>query len=252
VNKEPGPTLRLVDDRTTADVEGRRGHGAGMVRSGEGRYVAHVFECRGAAQHGRRHDVPLDYLLAFPDALGDRLRYAAGLQGDPSDAVRAELDRQLPTHRLYGVEGRLGATDVVVANGISRAAEEQDRARTLPDHVPRRRPRGQESSPYGGRNGHRVILDRHLGHRSPVYERVRDEVEGDVYAPRLRRHGVRVFVDGPLVEGIYLRRLGHSARGTDVGGHLVERREGAAGEEDPGPLAGEGAKTAPPMAPPAP
>jgi hypothetical protein len=100
----------------------------GVVGGDEGRHVAHVFEGRGAAQHRRPHDVPLDDLLAPFKVLGDRLRNAADLQGDRADAVRAELDRQLPPHGFQRIKGDLGARDVVVAYGVARAAEEEDRA----------------------------------------------------------------------------------------------------------------------------
>jgi hypothetical protein len=51
---------------------------------------------------------------------------------------------------------------------------------------------------------------------------------------------VGVFVDRRLVEGIDLRRLGLSSRGADLLGHLLEALEGTTGEEDVGPLSGEG------------
>src|SRR5207247_656975 len=49
-----------------------------------------------------------------------------------------------------------------------------------------------------------------------------------------------VLVDSPFVEGIDLRRLGHSACGGDLLGHLVERCKRATGQEDLRPFAGEG------------
>src|SRR6266540_2776262 len=65
-------TGALVDDRAAADVERRGGHGAGVVRGGEGGHVADVVEGRRPLQHG----VPLDVVhdrLAPIEALGEGL-----------------------------------------------------------------------------------------------------------------------------------------------------------------------------------
>jgi hypothetical protein len=74
-----------------------------------------------------------------------------------------------------------------------------------------------------------------------VYVRDADGVERDVDATRAGRHGVGVLVDGFLIEGVDLRRLGCAARGPDLVGHLVEGGEGAPGKEDVCSLACEAA-----------
>src|SRR5215204_1881539 len=85
------------------------------------------------------------------------------------------------------------------------------------------------------------ILARHLRERDQLHVPDRDGIEGDVDAPRLLGYGVGVLLDGSLLKGVDLRRLGHSSRRGDLLGHLVERGKGATGEEDPCPLAGESA-----------
>jgi hypothetical protein len=89
--------------------------------------------------------------------------------------------------------------------------------------------------------GRTKSLERHLGQRCSLNVVVEDGVEGDVDAPGLPGHGAGVFLDGPLVQDIDLRRLDHSARRGDLFGHLFERLTGATGEEYFSPLAGESA-----------
>ena len=78
-----------------------------------------------------------------------------------------------------------------------------------------------------------------LGERGPVRVRVGDQVEGDVDATGIRGHGGGMLIDRVLVERVDLRRVDRSARGTDLPGDRLELRQCAAGEEDPGALAGE-------------
>jgi hypothetical protein len=65
-------------------------------------------------------------------------------------------------------------------------------------------------------------------------------VHADVDAAGLGGDGVGVDVDRPLVGGVDLGRLGRPAGATDVGGDLLQAGPGAAGQEHPRPLAGEG------------
>jgi hypothetical protein len=91
-----------------------------------------------------------------------------------------------------------------------RATEGEDHARAPGDHVPRGSPGGQECRSRGGLHRCHEVIDRHLGERDPVSVRVADQVEGDVDAAGIRRHGVGVLVDRVLVERVDLRRLGRS------------------------------------------
>ena len=89
--------------------------------------------------------------------------------------------------------------------------------------------------------GRHEVFQCHLGHRSPVHVRVRDQVEGDVDPAGLRSHGVGMLIDRLLVERIDLGRLGRPTGRADLLGDLLESLPGAAGEEDLRSLAGEGA-----------
>src|SRR5215212_1069199 len=60
------------------------------------------------------------------------------------------------------------------------------------------------------------------------------------FGPNGEIGSVGVFVDRRLDEGIDQRRLGPSSRGADLLGHLLEALQSSTGEEDLGPLAGEG------------
>jgi len=68
---------------------------------------------------------------------------------------------------------------------------------------------------------------------------VRDQIEGNVDPPRPYDHGIDVLVDGPLIEGIDLRRLSDAARGADLVGHRLQPFQGATGEEHTSPLPSE-------------
>jgi hypothetical protein len=74
--------------------------------------------------------------------------------------VRAELGGQLPPHRLDRLESGLEPSEVVVAHRVARAAERQDDARSLPDHVTGGGPRGQERGPHGGHDRPHVVVER--------------------------------------------------------------------------------------------
>jgi hypothetical protein len=80
----------------------------------------------------------------------------------------------------------------------------------------------------------------HLGQGFTLNIVIQDCVVGDVDASSLLGHGVGVILDSHFVQGIDLRRLGHSARHGDLLGHLIERLTGSTGEEDVRPLLGEG------------
>jgi hypothetical protein len=110
------------------------------------------------------------------------------------------------------------------------------------DHVARGRAGGDERRSHRGLDRREEVVDRHLVEGDPVRERVGDQVERDVDAPRLRGDRVGVAVDGVLVEGVDDRRLGHASCLTDAVRHVGERGLRAAGEEDARPLAGEGAR----------
>jgi hypothetical protein len=86
-----------------------------------------------------------------------------------------------------------------------------------------------------------LVLIGHLQQRGAVDVAMADGVEGDVDAAGPGGDGVGVLVHGPLVQGVDPGRLDRSPRAGDLGGHQVERGQGAAGQEDPRPLAGEGA-----------
>jgi hypothetical protein len=73
--------------------------------------------------------------------------------------------------------------------------------------------------------------------RAPV-ELIVAEV-GDVDAACASSHGVGMLVGRMLIERVDLRRLGRSARGTDLIGHHVELRPRAAREEHAGAFTGE-------------
>src|SRR6266545_662160 len=118
-------TGALVDDRAAADVERRGGHGAGVVRGGEGGHVADVVEGRRPLQHG----VPLDVVhdrLAPIEALGEGLGHPAGPQGQHADAVRPELGGQIAAEGLHGAEGDLEPSQVVAGRRVAVAAEGED------------------------------------------------------------------------------------------------------------------------------
>ena len=85
------------------------------------------------------------------------------------------------------------------------------------------------------------VFEWHLGERRPLEVSVGDEVDGDVDAPCPLGQGVGVLIDGSLVEGIDLRRLGRPSRGADLLGRFLEALQGSTGEGDPRALAGEGA-----------
>jgi hypothetical protein len=106
--------------------------------------------------------------------------------------------------------------------GQVRGGEGEDHPRSLRDHVPRRRPCGQELRPHGGHDRPLEVFERHLGERRPLNVFVRDEVERDLDASGPLGHGVDLPVDCRLVEGIDPCRLGHSSRGADLLGHLLE------------------------------
>jgi hypothetical protein len=105
--------------------------------------------------------------------------------------------------------------------------------------VPRGCPGGQERRSRGGLHRRHEVIDRHLGERDLVRVRVGDQVEGDVDVTGIRRHGGGVLIDRVLVERVDLRRVGRSPRGANLPGDRLELRRCAAGEEDPGALAGE-------------
>jgi hypothetical protein len=65
-------------------------------------------------------------------------------------------------------------------------------------------------------------------------------------------HGIRVLIDGPLVERVDLGRVGHPPAGADHVGDPLERRPGAAGQDDPAPSRAKASATAPPIDPPPP
>jgi hypothetical protein len=69
--------------------------------------------------------------------------------------------------------------------------------------------------------------------------RVRDQVERDVDAASIRRHGSSVLIDRVFVQRVDLCRLGRSPSGADIVGHGLELRRCTTGEEDPGALPGE-------------
>src|SRR5215208_537519 len=86
--------LRLVYDRPTADVEGRRSHGASMIRGSEGCHVADVVKRRCPLKHSLPND-HFGYFLAHIEALRDRLGHPACLQRHGADTMPSELGGQL-------------------------------------------------------------------------------------------------------------------------------------------------------------
>jgi hypothetical protein len=94
---------------------------------------------------------------------------------------------------------------------------------------------------HPGRDRAHKILARHLRQRHQLDVPDRDGVEGDVDASGACGHGIRVFIDRPLVEGIDSHGLCRSSRGADLLGHPVEALWGSTGEEHFSALAGEGA-----------
>src|SRR5215212_8564209 len=231
--------LHLVYDRATADVEGCRGHRAGQVGGSEGGHIAYILKRRCPLEH-RLPDDHFGDTLAPIEALRDRLGHPARLQRHCADTMRSELGGQLAAQGLHRVECDLESSQVVVRHRIPVAAEKENHPRSLRDHVPCCCPGGQELCPHGGHDRPLEVFEGHLGERRPLDVPDRDEVEGDVDTSSARGHSVSVLVDGLLVEGIDLRRLGPSSSGADLLGHLLEALKGTTGEEDLGPLAGEG------------
>jgi hypothetical protein len=92
-----------------------------------------------------------------------------------------------------------------------------------------------------GGDGTDEVGDGHVDQRGPLHVPAGDEVERHVEAAGLGGPGVRVLVDGLLVEGVDLGDLGLPASGGGVGGDRLEGVAGAPGQEDPGALTGEGA-----------
>src|ERR671911_1198470 len=232
--------LRLVYDRATADVESCRGHGTGMIRGSEGGHIADILKRRCPPQHRRASDHFGDDLPPI-EALRDRLWHPARLQRHGADTMRSELGGQLAAQGLDGVECDLESSNVVVRQRVPVAAEEENHPRSLRDHVTCRRPGGQELCPHGSHYWPLEVFEGHLGERRPLYVPDRDEVEGDVDTSSARGHGVSVLVDRRLVDGIDLRRLGHSSSGADLLCNLLEALEGTTGKVDLRSFAGEGA-----------
>jgi hypothetical protein len=84
-----------------------------------------------------------------------------------------------------------------------------------------------------------VVINVHLGERDPVRVRVGDQVERDVDASCLLCDGVRMPVNGLLVERIDDRRFCISSRRANVVGYRLELGRLATGEEDPCSFASE-------------
>jgi len=122
------------------------------------------------------------------------------------------------------------------------AAEHEDHAVALPDHVPGGRAGGQEHRARRRPDGTLEVIQRHLGERRALHVTVGDQVERDVDAAGPRGDLVGVLVDGRLVERVKLRRVNGSAAGADVRRDLLQPRPGAPGEVHRGALPGEGAR----------
>ena len=150
---------RLVDQGARADVDRRRGHRDGRS------------EATNAATLPTSSSVaarPVSVCSSMPLTIASRARRealearrdAARPQRHEAHAVRAELGRELPPHRLDRVEGEPGCR-----RGSSRAAGRRSRRRRaarrlLPRHVARGGARGQERRAHRG-------LDRAPSRRRP-------------------------------------------------------------------------------------
>jgi hypothetical protein len=80
----------------------------------------------------------------------------------------------------------------------------------------------------------------HVDQRGALHVAAVDQVERDVDAAGLGGHGLRVRVDGRLVEGVEDGHLGGAAGGGDVRGDRVDGCPRPPGQENLGPFSGEG------------
>src|SRR5215204_7332922 len=242
--------LSLVEDCAAGDVGEGSGHGTSPIRGHKAGYLAQLVQRRQPSQYGLLPH-PGDDLLsrhALPKTgaqvgggvtrVGDGLGQTGSSQPDDADALRPELTRPLPTLSLYGRPGDNRAS--YGGEGLAVAAcDREDYPRSLFNHVPRYRPRGQELVPHSLRDRPGEMVEGHLGQGFTLNIVIQDCVEGDVDASSLLGHGGGVILDGLLVQGIDLRRLGHSASRGNLLGHLIERLTGSTGEKHFSPFAGK-------------
>jgi hypothetical protein len=120
------------------------------------------------------------------------------------------------------------------------AAEGEDHAGTLPDHLPGGGAGGEKGRPHRRRHRLVEILPAHLGERRALHVLDVDEIERDVQTARLGDDPVGEGIHGSLVQGIHDGSFGRSAGRADRFGHCLQRRRGPPGQEHPGTRAGEG------------
>src|SRR5215204_6261534 len=211
--------LSLVEDCAAGDVGEGSGHGTSPIRGHKAGYLAQLVQRRQPSQYGLLPH-PGDDLLsrhALPKTgaqvgggvtrVGDGLGQTGSSQPDDADALRPELTRPLPTLSLYGRPGDNRAS--YGGEGLAVAAcDREDYPRSLFNHVPRYRPRGQELVSHGLRDRPGEMLEGHLGQGFTLNIVIQDCVEGDVDASSLL-------------------------------GHLIERLTGSTGEKHFSPFAGK-------------
>src|SRR5215204_465340 len=242
--------LSLVEDCAAGDVGEGSGHGTSPIRGHKGGYLAQLLQRRQPSQYGllphfcddllARHALPITRAQVGGGVtrVGDGLGQTCRSQPYDADAPRPELTRPPPTLSLYGRPGDNRAS--YGGEGLAVAAcDREDYPRSLFNHVPRYRPRGQELVPHSLRDRPGEMLEGHLGQGFTLNIVIQDCVEGDVDASSLLGHGVGVLLNRLLVERIHLRCLGHPARRADLLGCNVDRSKGAACEEDPRSFTGE-------------
>src|SRR5215207_5370492 len=103
------PSSHLVGNAAAGDVDGRRGHGAGQVRSGESGHVADIVERLHSLEHARVNEALRDSLAPV---LAGRLGHAPALEGHDADAVRPELHSQLASQDVDRAESDLETAEV--------------------------------------------------------------------------------------------------------------------------------------------
>jgi hypothetical protein len=100
--------------------------------------------------------------------------------------------------------------------------------------------RGQEVGPADPGDRRQEVIQRNLRQRNVLHDINGHSVERDVNPSGGLRHIVGVRVNGGFVHRIDLGRLRCAALGADVVSHILERRQGTAGQEDRCPLMGIG------------
>src|SRR5215218_3060080 len=169
-----------------------------------------------------------------------RVRRSCRPYDNEPDAVWLEFRRKRSPQSFDRRAGCVEAADVGQGSAGGPCGNRQDYPGALSDHAPRHRSRSQKLRPRGDCDRAAEILERHLMKRRPLNVLHADGIEQDIDSPCRLGYLSDVLLDGLFVQSIDLRRLGRSSRSPDLLSHRLELSNGAAGEEEVCPLAGEG------------